>query len=119
MLQQWQQQQQLPTEKTTQLETLQQQLHQKQKQQQQLTNQLANYPTQDFYSRFYTDYHSLQIRLFELARQFQLQEALRRQSELLTAINTYIGVLSREGDAGERNFGWLSKNISFEVISNK
>ena len=77
-----------------QLDTLQQQLAQQQHQQQQLQARLASYPTQDFESRFYRDYHQLQIRLFELSWQFQLQEALRRKDEIIASIRTYIGVLN-------------------------
>lgn len=93
---QWQQQQQLQKEKSTQLETLQQQLLEKQQQQQLLAKRLATYPEKDFFSRFYTDYHSLQIKLFELSRQLQHQEALRRQADLSKAITTYLEVFSKE-----------------------
>ena len=86
--------QEIKKQTSCQLDTLQQQLAQQQLQQQQIQARLASYPTQDFDSRFYRDYHQLQVRLFELSCQFQFQEALRRKDEIIASIRTYIGVLN-------------------------
>ncbi|NJO93313.1 MAG: hypothetical protein HC820_01165 [Hydrococcus sp. RM1_1_31] len=91
------------------LNTLQQQLAERQQQQQELQSRLTTYPATDFYSRFYTDYHPLQIRLFELSWQFQQQEALRRKDEVTISIKTYISVLNGDWET-KRQFrrDWLT-----------
>lgn len=78
----------------SQLDTLQQQLALAQIEQQQVQSRLASYPTEDFASRFSTDYHLLQVRLFELSWEVLQQEALRRKGEIIASLRTYIGVLN-------------------------
>ncbi len=84
----------LKKQTSSQVNTNQQQLAIAQHKQQQLQERLASYPTQDFNSRFYTDYHQLQVQLFELSWQFQQLQALRRKEEVIASIRTYIGVLN-------------------------
>ena len=91
---QWQQRWSLKQHNHSQLQTLQQQIVSQQLQKQQVQKRIASYSDQDFYSCFYTDYHQLQVQLFELSWQFQLQEALRRKEEIIANIRTYIGVLT-------------------------
>jgi hypothetical protein len=93
-VQDWKKTQELKKRTPSQLNTLQQQLALAQHQQQQIQKRLASYPTSDFYSRFYTDYHQLQIQLFELSWEFLQQEALRRKNEVIASVRTYIGVLN-------------------------
>ncbi|WP_234300806.1 AAA domain-containing protein [Sphaerospermopsis aphanizomenoides] len=102
----WQQQQNQLNHRHQQLELLQRQLIDLQRQLtdrkhqlQHIQNRLATYPTQDFYSRFYIELHTLQVQLFECAWQFQQQEARRRKDEVMAAIKTYIGVLNNEWEA--------------------
>ncbi|NJM23731.1 MAG: superfamily I DNA/RNA helicase, partial [Richelia sp. SM1_7_0] len=59
--QQWQNLNPKVTEIQTQLTKLNQQLESKQNHYQQLQTQLDSYPDEDFYSRFYRDYHSQQV----------------------------------------------------------
>ncbi len=84
----------LKKQTSSQVDTNQQQLALAQHKQQQLQERLASYPTQGFDSRFYTDYHQLQVQLFELSWQFQQLQALRRKEEVIASVRTYIGVLN-------------------------
>lgn len=95
----WQEQQRSRNQIRNQLRTLQQQLANQQRQQQQIQHRLATYPNRDFYSRFYTDYHSLQIELFELSWQLMQQEAIRRKEQVIASLKTYVGVLNNEWEA--------------------
>lgn len=97
--QQWQEEQKFLTNKVTQLEILEQQLQEKQQEKQNLIDELATYPTRKFRERFYQDYYLLQNKLFELATEFQQQEALRRQQELITSISTYLEFFNGESNA--------------------
>ena len=90
----WEKWAQLNQLSSRQLDTLKQQLALAQQQQQQLQSRLASYPTEDFASRFFTDYHPLQVRLFELSWKFLQQEALRRKGGVIASVRTYIGVLN-------------------------
>jgi AAA domain len=107
--QEWLERAELRQRTLNRLNTLQQQLAERQQKKQQLQSTLTTYPATDFYSRFYTDYHPLQIRLFELSWQFQQQEALRRKEEVTASIRTYIGVLNGDWET-KRQFGrdWLT-----------
>jgi hypothetical protein len=86
-----------------QLRTLQQQLANHQRQQQQIQNRLSTYPHRDFYSRFYIDYHSLQVELFELSWQLIQQEAIRRKEQVIASLRIYVDVLNKDWNA-ERQF---------------
>ncbi len=65
---------------------------------QQVEQRLASYPSQDFYTRLATEHHQQQQQLFELSWQYLQQEALRRSSEVIASLKTYIGVVNPEGD---------------------
>jgi hypothetical protein len=95
----WQQQQSSLDSTQQQIDLLQQQLTNLITRQGEVENRLATYPTKDFYSRFYSELHSLQVELFECAWQFQQQEARRRKDEVTTSIRTYIAVLNGEWEA--------------------
>lgn len=95
----WQQQQNGQDSTQQQIESLQQQLKDLIIRRSQIENRLATYPTKDFYSRFYTELHSLQVELFEWSWQFQQQEARRRKDEVIASIRTYIALLNGEWDA--------------------
>ena len=119
---QWQQKCLLKQRNHSQLQTLQQQIVSQQHQKQQVQKRLASYSDQDFGCRFYTDYHQLQVQLFELSWQFQLQEALRRKEEIIANIRTYIGVLNGEWEIKrqfKRNWHSVYRDISllFPVFS--
>ncbi|MBD2415586.1 DNA helicase [Nostoc calcicola FACHB-389] len=95
----WQQQQNSFDSTPQQLELLQQELTNLINRGSQVENRLATYPTKDFYSRFYSELHSLQVELFEWAWQFQQQEARRRKDEVIASIRTYIALLNGEWEA--------------------
>ncbi|WP_414545323.1 AAA domain-containing protein [Nostoc sp. CCY0012] len=95
----WQQQQNSFDSTQQQLESLQQELTNLITRRGEVENRLAAYPTKDFYSRFYSELHSLQVDLFEWAWQFQQQEARRRKDEVTTSIRTYIALLNGEWEA--------------------
>lgn len=95
----WQERQRLWNQTRNQLGTLQQQLANRQRQQQQIQHRLSTYPHRDFYSRFYIDYHSLQVELFELSWQLMQQEAIRRKEQVIASLRIYVGVLNREWNA--------------------
>jgi predicted nucleic acid-binding Zn-ribbon protein len=92
----WQQKWSLRKRNHSRLRTLQQQIVSQKRQQQQIQTKIASYSERDFYSCFYTDHHQLQVRLFELSWQFQLQSALRSKEAVIASIRTYIGVLNGE-----------------------
>jgi hypothetical protein len=102
----WQQQQNGIDSTQQQLSSRKQQLKDLITRRSQIENRLATYPTKDFYSRFYTELHSLQVELFEWSWEFQQQEALRRKDEVIASIRTYIALLNGEWDA----FRQLSHN---------
>ena len=83
----------------TQLTILNQQLESKQTHHQQLQTQLDSYPDEDFYSRFYRDYHSQQVQLFQRAFKFLQQETLRRKEKVMQAVEIYGSALTGDGDA--------------------
>ncbi|MBG1270802.1 DEAD/DEAH box helicase [Nostoc sp. WHI] len=95
----WQQQQNCIDSTQQQLESRKQQLKDLITRRSQIENRLATYPSKDFYSRFYTELHSLQVELFEWSWQFQQQEALRRKDEVMASFRTYIALLNGEWDA--------------------
>ncbi|WP_265278355.1 AAA domain-containing protein [Nostoc sp. KVJ3] len=95
----WQQQQNGIDSTQQQIESRKQQLKDLITRRSQIENRHATYPTKDFYSRFYTELHSLQVELFEWSWQFQQQEALRRKDEVIASIRTYIALLNGEWDA--------------------
>lgn len=95
----WQQQQNSLDSTQQQLELLQEQLTNLINRRSQVETRLAAYPTKDFYSRFYSEFHSLQVELFELSWQFQQQEARRRKDEVIASIRTYIALLNGEWEA--------------------
>jgi len=81
-----------------------------------LEQQLASLPTQDFYTRFSALYHQQQQRLFELAWQFLLSEAVRRKDEVIVSIRTYIDVINGEWDyEARRKFGRSGASILRDV----
>ncbi|MGI2907606.1 DEAD/DEAH box helicase [Tolypothrix sp. VBCCA 56010] len=71
---------------------------------------LAGYPTQDFYTRFYTEHHPLAVHLFEWSWQYLQLQALQRKHEVIASLKTYISVLSGEWEA-YRTFGRDWRNI--------
>jgi hypothetical protein len=99
---QWQQQASNPDQPQLELESLQQKLRHLITQQQQVQTRLSRYPTQDIYTRFYRDYHPLQVELFELSWQWQQQEALRRKDDVIASMQTYLDVLAGEWEAFRR-----------------
>jgi hypothetical protein len=102
----WQQQQNSVDSTSQQLELLKQQLTNLITSRREVENRLATYPTKDFYSRFYSELHLLQVELFEWAWQFQQQEARRRKDEVIASIRTYIALLNGEWEA----YRQLSRN---------
>jgi AAA domain len=94
----WQQQNSFDSTQQ-QLESLQEQLTDLTNRRSQIETRLAAYPTKDFYSRFYTELHSLQVELLEWSWQFQQQEARRRKDEVIASMRTYIALLNGEWDA--------------------
>ncbi len=112
---QWQQRWLLRQHNNSQLKILQQQIVSQQLQQQQVQKRIASYSDRDFGSRFSTDYHQLQVQLFELSWQFQLQEALRRKEAVIANIRIYIGVLNRDWEIKrqfKRNWHSVYRDIS-------
>ncbi|MBD2616306.1 DNA helicase [Nostoc punctiforme FACHB-252] len=95
----WQQQQNTVDSTSQQQESLQQQLNNLITRRGEVESRLATYPTKDFYSRFYSELHSLQVELFELSWQFQQEEARRRKDEVVASIRTYIALLNGEWEA--------------------
>lgn len=95
----WQQQQSSLDSTQQQLDLLQHQLTNIITRRGEVEDRLASYPTKDFYSRFYSELHSLQVDLFEWAWQFQQQEARRRKDEVTNSIRTYIALLNGEWEA--------------------
>ncbi|UKP01546.1 DEAD/DEAH box helicase [Nostoc sp. UHCC 0870] len=95
----WQKQQNSFDSTQQQLESLQQELTDLINRRSQVETRLTTYPTKDFYSRFYTELHSLQVELFEWSWQFQQQEARRRKDEVIASMRTYIAVMNGEWDA--------------------
>ncbi|UKP01336.1 DEAD/DEAH box helicase [Nostoc sp. UHCC 0870] len=95
----WEQQQNSFDSTQQQLESLQQELTDLINRRSQIETRLATYPTKDFYSRFYSELHSLQVELFEWSWQFQQQEARRRKDEVIASMRTYIAVMNGEWDA--------------------
>jgi len=87
------------TEIQNQIAVLTKELELKQAQKQQIQGQLDSYPQADFYSRFYRDYHFLQLELFQRAWAFLLQEVLRRKHSVMRALETYGSVLAGDGEA--------------------
>ncbi|WP_029631602.1 MULTISPECIES: DEAD/DEAH box helicase [Nostocales] len=77
---------------------------------QQVEKRLAGYPTQDFYTRFYTEHHPLSVQLFEWSWQYLQLQALQRKHEVIASLKTYISVLSGEWEA-YRSFGRDWRNI--------
>ncbi len=102
----WQQQQNSFDNTQQQLEPLEEQLTNLITRRREVENRLGTYPTKDFYSRFYSELHSLQVELFEWSWQFQQQEARRRKDEVIASIRTYIALLNGEWDA----YRQLSRN---------
>ncbi|NJO64859.1 MAG: superfamily I DNA/RNA helicase [Richelia sp. RM2_1_2] len=120
--QQWQNINPKVTAIQTQLTTLNQQLNLKQTHYQQLQTQLDSYPIEDFYSRFYRDYHSQQIQLFQRAFSFLQQETLRRKDKVMQAVETYGSALTGDGDAllkleTEAYYIYRDLSLIFPVIS--
>ncbi len=112
---QWQQRWLLKQNYNSQLKTIKQQIVSLQLQQQEVQKRIASYSDQDFYSCFYTELHQLQVQLFELSWQFQLQSALRRKEEVIANIRTYIGVLNGEWEIKrqfKRNWHSVYRDIS-------
>ncbi|MBN3947222.1 MAG: superfamily I DNA/RNA helicase [Nostoc sp. NMS7] len=97
--QQWQNLNWGLTEIQSQIAALTKELELKQAEHQQIQKQLDNYPQADFYSRFYRDYHQLQLELFQRAWAFLLQEVLRRKESVMRALSTYGSVLTGDGEA--------------------
>jgi hypothetical protein len=79
-------------------------------QKQLVEKRLAGYPTQDFYTRFYTEHHPLSVQLFEWSWQYLQLQALQRKHEVIASLKTYISVLSGEWEA-YRTFGRDWRNI--------
>ncbi|MBD2598292.1 DNA helicase [Nostoc spongiaeforme FACHB-130] len=95
----WQQQQNSVDSTQQQQELLQQQLSNLITHRGEVENRLATYPTNDFYSLFYSELDSQQVELFEWSWQFQQQEARRRKDEVIASIRTYIALLNGEWEA--------------------
>ena len=95
----WQQQSSQHQANNATLNSLQAELKQLSSRQQELEQKLVSYPTTDFYSRFYTDLHSLQVQLFELSWQFLQQSALQQKDEVIASLRIYMGVLNNEWEA--------------------
>ncbi|MGI2909341.1 AAA domain-containing protein [Tolypothrix sp. VBCCA 56010] len=71
---------------------------------------IASHPTEDFYSRFYTEHHQLQVRLFELSWQYLELKALQRKDEIIADLKTYIAFLNGEYEP-RRNLARDWRNI--------
>ena len=113
--QEWQQRWLLKQRNSSQLKTIKQQIVSLKRQQRQIQQKIASYSDRDFHSCFYVDYHQLQVQLFELSWQFQLQEALRRKESAIASIRTYIGVLNGEWETKrqfKRNWHSVYRDLS-------
>ena len=80
-----------------------------------IETQLASVVNDDFYSRFYTEYHQLQVQIFELSWQYLQLVALQRKDEIIESIKTYIGYLNNDWDAKrklERNSHTIYRDVS-------
>ena len=95
----WRQHSSQQQENNATLNNLQAELKQLCSRQQELEQKLVSYPTTDFYSRFYTELHSLQVQLFELSWQFLQQSALQQKDEVIASLRIYMGVLNNEWEA--------------------
>ena len=87
-----------------------------------MKSQIDNYPKSDFYSRFYLDYHDLQVQLFYGAIEFLQLEARRRSDDVIRALETYGSALSSDADALLRleNYGqsiYRDLSLAFPVIT--
>lgn len=96
---QWRNQNLEVTEIQSQIAALTNELELKQSLHQQIQKQLDSYPQADFHSRFYRDYHHLQLELFQRAWAFLLQEVRRRKDSVMRALETYGSVLAGDGEA--------------------
>lgn len=94
----FQQQQQNQTQLQSRIRTNQSQRESLWLQLNQVQQRLASYPTSNFYRCFYSDYHSLQVQLFEFSWQYLQQSALQHASEVIRSIETYINVIGEEYD---------------------
>lgn len=65
----------------------------------QLEEKLASIPTQENCTPSHTEHHYLQVQLFELSWQYLQLIALKRNSEVISSIKTYIAFLNGEWDA--------------------
>ena len=97
--QQWQNLNRKVTEIQTQLTAFNKELELKQADYQLFQKQLESYPQGDFYNLFYRDHHQLQLKLFQRAWAFLLQEVLRRKDSVMRALKTYGSVLTGDGEA--------------------
>ncbi|MBE9011835.1 superfamily I DNA/RNA helicase [Pseudanabaenaceae cyanobacterium LEGE 13415] len=82
----------------------------------------GQYPSDDFYDRFYQEHHDLQVQLFQRSWEFLQQEALLRRDEIVTTLRIYEGALIGNEEAlgeirlnAERFFTRLS--LVFPVLS--
>lgn len=60
---------------------------------------LGQYPTTDFYDRFYKENHALQVELFQASWEFLQQEALLRRGEVVETLRIYESALSGNEEA--------------------
>jgi hypothetical protein len=54
-------------------------------------------PIGDFYATFHVHHHEQQQKLFRLAYEYLLQEAVKQKASVVPALNIYLDVLSRDG----------------------
>lgn len=74
-----------------------------------IESRLAN-PFEDFYSTFHTQYHEQHQNLFDLSRQFLVQEALRRKASIEAALRLYLKVLPGETERA-KTIRRMSENL--------
>jgi energy-coupling factor transporter ATP-binding protein EcfA2 len=95
----WQELQRQLVQTQNQLDAKSQKLDSLTTERQQVQNRLASLPKEDFYTRFYTQFHQLQQQLFELSWSFLQQSALQRKHEAIKSLSIYRDVLNGELNA--------------------
>ena len=106
----------------TDIDNLQHQLNKLIEAKNQLEKEIALNKSKDFYSSFYTDFHQLQVQIFESSKQYLQQEALRCKNEVIESYKTYIDFLSKDYEAYRKVAStgktiWQDLSLLFPVIT--
>jgi predicted nucleic acid-binding Zn-ribbon protein len=76
-------------------------------------------PLRDFYHMFHVEYHEQHCALFDLSRQFLVQETLKRKKDVKDALDKYQKVIPDKANLSETSIPDLFKTLSlmFPVIT--